>query len=228
MKIISRYFSFEGADDRWDRMANVLRKSCDAHGLDHDVQEMPVPQRCRGAAVCANHAKLKEWRDCVLTANEPIILADVDVFIQRNPIAGFHAVENVGITYRDQGGPPIPLNAGIVFVQPTETSRKFFIDWCDMDARLWAEGSEFMRWRKKYQGMNQASLGALMETTGFKPTRLNCSKWNLVEPWDNPEKAAIVHIKGNCMRHIFDGEKPRYDNVIKIKNEWMKIENHNA
>lgn len=229
MKLISRYFSFDGADERWNRMANVLRKSCDACGVDHDVQQMPTPQRTRGAAVVANHAKLKVWREEVLNATEPVILADADTFFQKDPSKGFDSVEHIGITYRDQGGGPlnVPLNAGIVFVQPTETSRKFMRDWVDMDDLLYREGVEFCKWRKKYQGMNQSSLGALMETTGFEPTRLNCSDWNLVEPWGNVDHAAIVHIKGNCMRHIFDGEKPKYESVTEIKNKWESYE-HNT
>ena len=224
MKLVARYFSFEGVDNRWDRMANVLRRSCDACGVEHDVRLMPVPQRTRGSAVVANHAKLKEWRDAVLEATGPIILADVDMFMQRDPRAGFDCVEHVGITYRDQGGTHIPINAGVVFVHPTKRARQFMRDWCDMDDLLYSEGVEFCKWRAKYQGMNQASLGALIETGGFQPTRLDCSKWNLVEPWDSIDAAHMVHVKGNAFRHIFNGEKSKYDSVIEIKKRWESIE----
>lgn len=225
MKLISRYFSYEGADDRWDRMASVLRKSCDAHGINHDVKRMETPQRTRGAAVCANHAKLKEWREEVLRATEPIILADVDTFIQSNPEKAFEQVEHIGITMRDQTfHMPIPLNAGIVFVQPTSEAKQFMCDWCRMDKEMFTDNHLLMKWRKKYQGMNQASLGCLLETGDFEPTQLNCSTWNLVEPWNDVESASIVHIKGNCMRHIFDSEHPRYESVEQIKGRWIEIE----
>lgn len=227
MKLISRYFSFENADDRWDRMANVLRKSCDAHGVKHDIQQMETPQRTRGPSIVANHAKLKEWRDVALAESEPVILADADIFLQRDPSEVFGQVSDIGITYRDQeGGPPLPLNAGIVFVQPTRIGKQFLRDWCKWDDLLYEDPVLLSKWVRHCGGLNQGSLGALLYTGQYQPTRLNCSEWNLVEPWDNWQDAAIVHVKGSCMTHIFDGQKSKYESVSEIKNRWEAIENH--
>lgn len=225
MKLISRYFTPEGGDDRWERMANVLRQSCDDHGVAHDIRSMATPHRTRGAAVCANHAKLKEWREEVLRATEPVILADVDTFIQRNPEKAFDEVEHIGITFRDQRfNLPIPLNAGIVFVQPTREARQFICDWCKMDKRMFEDNKLLMQWRREYQGINQSSLGCLLETGDFKPTALNCSTWNLVEPWEEVDGAHIVHVKGNAMRHIFDDEKPKREGAEVVAKRWRAIE----
>ena len=225
MNLYACYFSFPGGDNRWQRMAAVLRNTAAAHGLTETVEELDPPQLTRGASFCANHAKLKVWCDRVQEATEPLILTDTDIIIQADPSPAFEQVRHVGVTYRDQGGYSMPLNAGVVFVRPTDHTKAFFRAWVEADRMMWENGRLLQQWCKKYAGLNQSSLGMLVETGKWDIDRLPCSTWNLVEPWEEIDKARIIHIKGAAMAHIFNPGSKALGTINTLQKIFEHLEN---
>lgn len=225
MKAISYYFDY-GYDDRWSRMAKVLEYSCLKFGLECEVIKIQKPKMKGGYKVNSNHEKLKMWNDEVQKAEEPIILLDADIFCTENPSHVLDKFDHVAITYRDQTN-TLPFNGGVIFVKPTPEAKQLFQDWVDADMRLFQNRAEHLKWKAKYAGMNQASLGCLMETKYVDSnviTKLPCSKYNLVEPWWRPDEACFIHIKAHAGHHIFSNCKTKNQSVITVKDMWLKLE----
>jgi hypothetical protein len=223
MKAYATYFDAR-QDGIWQRMANVLRFTCQQSGVDITIEPMPIPQDGRGMKVESNHEKLKLWNQAVQAATEPIILLDADMFCQKDPAPIMDTVQHIGITYRDQTSFP-PINGGVVYVQPTAEARAFFSAWVEADAELHTSPSRHSVWRAKYAGMNQASLGMIM-ANGMDSlvTRLTCSQTNCVEPWNNWQESTFVHVKSQALWHIFYNNGASNKNVPDIKRKWLELE----
>lgn len=212
-------------DDRWQRMSAVLAYSCKRHGLDIQIHMMPIPPGMdTDPKVASNHDKLKLWNEVVQAATEPLLLLDADMFCQRNPVKLPDIVEHVGITWRPEGQ-EIPLNAGFVFVQPTQEAKAFFRAWVEADDLLRANPGLHLKYRQKWAGMNQSSLGMLIESGGQPLTRLECTNYNLVEPWDGIALAAFVHIKSKAQYHIFSNTRETSENIQEVKRRFLQLEN---
>lgn len=225
MKAYATYFDTK-QDGVWERMARVLRYTCAAHDVDVTISPMPVPVTGRGIKIESNHEKLRLWNHAVQNASAPLILLDVDMFCQHSPEPCMRAVQHVGITYRDPNTTP-PINGGVVYVQPTEQARAFFTAWVKADGVLHANPKLHAAYRERYAGMNQASLGMIMEGTdglAHLVTPLSCRLTNCVEPWTDWERATFVHIKGRAFEHIFHGGAARNPHVPLIKRHWLKLE----
>jgi hypothetical protein len=223
MKAHAWYFP-HGYDTRWQRMATVLEYSCRKQGLDIEMHKMEVPRNLESDyKVVSNHSKLKLWNEVVQSATEPVLLLDADMFCQRNPIELVQTVEHIGITWRPRNQ-SIPINAGFVFVQPTPEAKAFFNRWCELDDYLRANGGIHYKWRQKYAGMNQSSLGMLIETESPPITRLECTNYNLVEQWDGLESAAFIHVKSKAQWHVFCNTKTDNPNLPELKRRFLDLE----
>jgi hypothetical protein len=223
MKAYATYFDAR-QDGIWERMANVLRYTCQQNGVDVTIEPMPIPENGRGMKIESNHEKLKLWNRAVQEATEPIILLDADMFCQRNPAPIMATVKHVGITYRDQTSFP-PINGGVVYVQPTIEAKAFFTAWVESDAALHDHPAQHAAFRSRYAGMNQASLGMIMEAgMDHLVTRLTCSQTNCVEPWLNWQESAFVHVKSQALWHIFYNNAATNKNVPQIKDKWLELE----
>jgi hypothetical protein len=211
-------------DNRWQRMSAVLAYSCKKHGLEIEIHMMPIPPDMdHDPKVASNHDKLKLWNDVVQAATDPILLLDADMFCQRNPLELAKTVEHVGITWRMEGQ-EIPLNAGFVFVQPTPEAKAFFRAWVEADDLLRANPGLHLKYRQKWAGMNQSSLGMLIETQSPPLTRLECVDYNLVEPWAGIETAAFVHIKSKAQYHIFSNTREENPFIQAVKSRFLQLE----
>jgi len=200
-------------DRRWETMAGVLAYSLGVNGHTCRVIRTDGPEG-RVDKVSSNVSKLQVWNEVVQAATRPVLLLDADMVCLRSLAGEFDAVEHVGITWRDPRWKAVsPLNAGCVFVRPTEWAKAFFRKWVQVDARVERDGPFRQRYRKTWSGQNQAALGAMIEHgMAEQCTRLECQRVNLVEPWCGVEDAGILHVKHRLMWMCFDGFDPQ--------NEW--------
>jgi SAM-dependent methyltransferase len=213
-----------GYDNRWERMAKVLRYSASRVGLDVEIHMMDKPEgMATDPKVASNHGKLKLWNQAVQDATEPIILLDADMYCQRNPAELPKIVEHVGITWRPEGQ-EVPVNGGFVFVQPTQEAKAFFQEWVEADDLLRSNPGLHMKYRQKWAGMNQSSLGHLIETSNPPLTRLECLDYNLVEPWNGIDGAAFVHCKSKLQYHIFSNTRENTDQMREAKRRFLSLE----
>lgn len=214
-----------GNDERYVKMTQVFQHSCHRHGFPCVVHEMDTPSlNGREAAVSANHYKLLEWRDMVknLPDGEVALISDSDM-LMINPIPDnyFRNLRNVGLTNRQNSR--LPFNAGVVAVKGGEASVDFFEQWVKFDTLLYKNPDLHRPYRAKYAGMNQASLGFLLEEQGkdhldFYP----CSELNACQPWkDDLTNTYMVHIKSALRKAVFGGHTIDPD-IVKLRRMWRE------
>jgi len=226
MKVQSVYF---GEDPHWQRMADVYRASLQANRRAHAVTEIyPHSLKEREEGVCANHYKFDVWEDLRAVNYGPIIFTDADMICMRDPSGAFDKVEHIGITIRDiLCASSVPFNAGVIYTQDTPEARRFMTEWAHIDAQMFQKEGLHHAYRKRYGGMNQASLRCLLERNEWARelvTWLPCSTWNNVEPWIGWEDAAFVHIKGYMRDVIFKGSPPQNEAQKTLAEYWHEME----
>jgi hypothetical protein len=196
MRCITTYFDWPG-NNVFKALHALMRRSFQNNRVPLESIKMEVPAKSNRPQFDSNHEKLILWGDILNSTNEDIIFLDTDMFLLRDIRLGMKNVKHIGITYRDAGYWP-PINGGVVFIRNTPESRQLIKDWVAADKELYANPTEHMRWKQKYAGINQSSLGYIIETTNAKKyiTKLKCRDYNCVEPWTHWKQSAIIHIKG--------------------------------
>lgn len=191
-------------NDYYRRMANVLDKTARRHCPDWMVwvERLQCSRRDAGTTA-ANTKKLDWWTDRVTEAQDgdEVLLIDSDCMIT-GPIDDVWGQDfDVAITRRESDK-PYPYNGGVAFLRISERTRLFMQTWAAVNRKLRDNPPELSRWRKKYGGMNQAALGAILESgiadpLDLKLVELPCRIWNCEDSaWKlyGPE-TRIVHYK---------------------------------
>ena len=215
MKVVTAWFDMPG-QNRYKRLLDVFLYSVKKNMPDATLEVLNI-KPMRGVGIdqhlANNRAKMETWAQIDIT--EPTILADCDMLVLQDLSVAFDVVEDVGLTYRTADFPP--RNGGMIFLQPTVNANRFLKQWNKVDRFLYGHRIVHELYRKKYAGMNQASLGYLLES-GILPTlnvtELPCSIWNACnEDWPNiSRKTKAVHIKGkNQLRGDALSDKPIED-----------------
>jgi len=155
-----------------------------------------------------NTQKLEAWYQAALAAPDGacLLLLDADTFITR-PIDDVWDLDfDVAYTVKPS---KFPHNAGVVFVRVSPQSRAFLETWRNENLRMFREVAHHQEWRRKYGGINQASLGYVLESSAadaIKILRLPCTEWNCEDTsWDrfDPTVTRIVHVKSALRRAVF-------------------------
>jgi hypothetical protein len=186
-----------------------------------------------GAPFIYNVYKFRFWLRSVVEAaeGELLCLIDADTMVLRplDPIAAMDF--DVAITSK-RGLTRLPLNGGVVFVRANERSRRFMRAWWDWNVKLIGDWRLHSIWRQKYAGMNQAALGALLESGGTqmaKVLEIPCAEWNCESSsWDRVDlrQARVVHVKGQMRRGIMAPDKHKLSTPqrLTIAQEWLRLE----
>lgn len=233
-RIVTVYFD-PGPSGRYDlvRLLRVYQASALACGQPLEVVGINTPTRpSKYRWMSENTAKLVVWRDIIKQATTPVILTDADMMMMSSdfePI--FDGDYDIGYTKRTKC-PTIPLNGGVVVVKPTPEAIKFMDAWVAVNERMMREPGFHSPWRKKYAGMNQASLGYLLEhpRTKAKVQALSCRLWNAVDDdWNYclTEGSRLIHIKGTLRRAALKEWRPakvdRPPAMDILQGEAMKL-----
>lgn len=190
---------FDRGSDTYSRLLKALinswRKNSKIPLEIHTIQ--PPKQQTRFYGFDANHAKLRKWVECI---QGDTILIDADMLCLKDISHGFDLINHIGITDREG---PIPYNGGVVFVKDTEEAKDFMQKWLEIDARMMSDAKFHRPYHKKYAGMNQSSLGWLMENGYAQYATVLPSSFNCVEPWSDWKDAMLLHVKGVLRRNVF-------------------------
>lgn len=213
-RLFSVYFG--GPATQYPRLAAVLRLTAQRHAPDWDIDvERIEPPSFRAASGnesdAANHWKLQHWTRAVMQSPDGarLLLVDADTFVTGALDALWDHAFDVAYTARPEGA-RYPLNAGVVAVRVSDDSRAFVAEWLAHDALFLKDREAHRAWRKKYGGMNQASLGAVLESgvaarLGLDVAALPCAIWNAEDTaWETvgPE-TRIVHVKSALRMMVF-------------------------
>jgi hypothetical protein len=161
------------------------------------------------AASVANTQKLEYWADVVQAApdGDLVLLIDADTMVLRPLDAIWDRPFDIAYTVRPSGA-GLPLNAGVVFVQVTARSRAFLDRWRAENRGMLEHPDRFATWRRRFGGLNQAALGALLsqDDHGAQLLPLPCVEWNCEDaswPLYDPAVTRIVHLKSGLRQALF-------------------------
>lgn len=235
MTVISTYFDFDDDNGAFSRLARVFEYSVRTNMpqstlILHRQPSPPIGDVQKNRI--ANHRKLLWWVEQALEQTSPFILIDTDTVVLRDLTEVFarkdaptdiavcaHKTRIMNIS--DVEGKLrhkllfSPFNAGVVFCNPTPATHTLLKAWVAADEKLLTDPELHQKYIPTYNGMNQASLGYLIEhpnefdldnegpDLSFLPAELfNVS--SIVE-WAqfDPDSAYVLHIKGALRKAVF-------------------------
>ena len=236
MRLESCFFAVPGID-QFPRLARVLEHTARKHCPNWQIRVRPMDWRRFqmysrvSESNVANVQKIADWCDVVVAApdGDCIALLDTDPFIV-NPLDPVWKIPfDVAYTARPNSC-VMPINAGVVFVRVSPQTREFFLLWRDENIRMLADGDYHEFWMRRYGGINQAALGAVIHR---KPVvhmvDLPCVEWNCEDTtWSEFDDARtrIVHVKSGLRRAIFN-LSPATDVMRPLVRRWRALE-HDA
>jgi hypothetical protein len=228
MKIVVCQFDYDNSDV-YDRLTKVFEYSVrkNAPNINLEILELPSQKTEKGkvTSFTANTLKLDIWNDIMASAKEPIIFCDADLLLLRDPSSAFDSDFDICLTKRSA---KIPFNGGVVFAKPTDESKEFFQLWKEANRKMYDDNVLHREWRAKYAGMNQASLGYILELgcASAKIEFLPCATWNACdEDWEDlREDAVFIHIKGRLRAAILANKGPLRDYHKKAGEMWRNYD----
>lgn len=207
---------FDQAGDRYERLLDVFVNSWKKNSkIALEIHRIEPPATgSRNKGFYYNHRKLKQW---IASVDGDTIFVDCDMLLMEDISCGFDSVKHIGITGRR---PPFPYNGGVVFVRDNEKSRKFLNKWLEIDGQMLRSTEFHMPYRMKYAGLNQSSLGWMLENGYRDFTHVLPEAYNLCDGWPDWRQAKMIHVKGRLRDHVLRVREDRSDAVQQISKAW--------
>lgn len=220
---------FNRSNTNYERLLHSLLTSWQRHSrISIEIDRIDAPELgSRHYSFYNNNAKLQSWVEAV---DQDTIFVDADMLCLGDISDGFDQVEHIGITVRPGS---YPINGGVVFVKNTYQAKEFLQRWADLDTRMLHDVELHMRFHKKYAGLNQSSLGKMVEDYPELVTELPCSSYNLCDgQWNEWRAAKMIHIKGNLRDLVLEGkleyphnQSPHLKDMKEIRSLWEEYQN---
>jgi hypothetical protein len=233
-RLVAPYF---GEDPVWQRLARVLgysaRLHCPTWRIEVEaIAPPPLAHPGRTLAFDTNTQKLDHWCDIVERARdgEHLALFDVDTMVLRPLDAVWNLAFDLAYTVRPRDS-RLPLNAGVIFLRVSDRLRTFMRAWRDENRVMQADRKRHDLWRRKYGGINQAALGAILEGgagAGLELRQLPCREWNCEDstwPLYEPTITRVVHVKSGLRRALFlSAQVAGYPQLTPLIRAWRELE----
>jgi hypothetical protein len=239
MRVITVEFPTAAGDGRYTEMVDVLEASLRLHGGDvwldrlvddGEVMRGQLSETGARQSYVANTHKLRMWRDLVLEIpdDERVLLIDGDMLCTGDLTEALSWTEPVVMTVKDAGLSRFPFNSGVLGVRGGEDVRLFFELWFDLCEEMLLDKSTHEQWRALYGGINQASLGRLLQERADMDElvgRVPCRLWNAEESgWKvfEPGVTRLLHLKGRLRKAIFGelGEDEWTPELAPLVEAW--------
>ncbi len=202
-----------GLHKQWPRLARVLAATAAQHCPDWTVrvEALPAPKPMLRASPghIANTHKLDRWCEILMTASDDtrVLLIDADTVVLQPLDSIWDLPFDLAYTARPEGT-RFPLNAGVIAVRVNARSRAFVTAWRDENRRMLADPARHLPWRKRFGGINQSALGAVIGEVALHLVALPCVEWNCEDStWKDfdPAVTRILHVKSQLRLAIFHG-----------------------
>jgi hypothetical protein len=220
MKVLTVHFPPADGHTLYDRMLAVLKRSLayfsPATPLivledDGSVMRAQAAETEARTSYIANTHKLRLWHAAVqaLPDGERFLLIDSDMICQGDLSPAAEWASDITITTKPPGS-RFPFNSGVVGVRGGPFAREFFERWLRLCVDLLEDRPTHEIWRKTYGGINQASLGMLMDHApelAVRVGRVPCAHWNAEEsswPRLGPD-TKLIHVKGRFRQALAGG-----------------------
>ncbi|MFP4365534.1 MAG: glycosyltransferase family 2 protein [Bacteroidales bacterium] len=155
------------------------------------------------------------WAEEARKANCPVVLMDTDTIVLKDIDEVFKQDFDIAVTARDND--LHWLNAGVVFVKPTDKAYDILDLWTE-------EISHSRNYKKKtgHVGFAQPVFAWLYTNNKFrgKVIKVPCSKYNCVQPWDDYCSASVIHVKSGLRRSLMGA--PGHEKQLEIIKPYYK------
>ena len=176
----------------------------------------------------ANSIKLNYWSNAIRTEEGNICLIDGDTVVLKDVEHVFEQDFDIAYTRRS-AGIHIPINGGVLFVKSSPRVWDFFDKWVMTNNEMLNNRSLHLIWYRKYNGINQASFGYMLEryVSKLKIIEVPGVKYNACDKSDwigLNDQTHILHVKSDLRVACINGIVPKgYDKAVKI---WKGYENN--
>lgn len=230
-KIITLKFDKDQSGRNYGILLDVFKYSVSKNMPDAEMEIIipPLPKAVPSKEffMTKNTVKLEYWVNAVEKSKGNIIIMDCDMLVLRDLSDAFKS--NFDIAYTSRGAARTKLNGGVIFIKVNERSIKFLRRWVIVNQMMYENPVFHWPYRRKYVGMNQASLGYMLEneTAGIKIINFPCTEWNQCqEDWNKLNLTTrCVHIKSALRIDCMSGRlrtvthKAAFDLWIKYQEE---------
>lgn len=215
---------FDYLKNDYKTMFSVLKKSIAYHIPDAkvilvtDMPQIEVNERInkhKKYKYASFRAKMEVWASMV-DIDDDIVFMDADMVLDGDISHVFKSEFDIAVTVRRHKKKNV--NSGIVFVKNTKRAKGFIRTWCETDRRMYQDKDLHDLWSKKYEGMNQASLGYMLHHYGkVSILCLPCVVYNSCEiEWKNMNrKTCVIHLK-TPLRDVIQGK----DSIVKTEKKY--------
>ncbi|OGI16415.1 MAG: hypothetical protein A2Z52_01715 [Candidatus Moranbacteria bacterium RBG_19FT_COMBO_42_6] len=173
-----------------------------------------------------NLTKLKHWSE--IEDKDPYVLLDCDMFFRGHITTAFEKDFDIGITKRTSGTPPI--NVGVVFVRPSEKTKRFFVEWHNTALFLMGNREIFLPLHKKYKAICQPAFGHLLENGKLDYLNIKyfpCAIYNACEDdWKDRirKKVKGVHLKTKKIQdELLNTSGTKYLHIKKEFDQYKTV-----
>lgn len=230
---------FGSRQTQWPRLASVLSHTAARHCPDWTRRvrliQKPIARQHKSGedALLENTHKLEEWTAIIEQApvGSRILLIDVDTFIVR-PLDDIWT-RSFDIAYTGKRGARWPLNGGVIFLRVSEGTQAWMRAWRTENRAMFFSEERHKPYRRKFGGMNQASLGCLLDQPISKALdilEVPCHEWNCEDAsWlsFDPAVTRVVHVKSALRKAVFNlaGAPPALRPLMTL---WRQLEREAA
>lgn len=233
VKIITLKFNENQPGRNYDILLDVFKYSVSKNmpAAKMEILIPPLPKESNGKEyfMTKNTVKLGHWVNAIEKSTGNIIIMDCDMLVLRDLSDAFKS--NFDIAYTSRGAARTKLNGGVLFIKVNERSLYFLRRWVIVNKMMYDDIFFHTPWRRKYVGMNQASLGYMIEneSKGIKIINFPCTEWNQCqEDWHKLNLTTrCVHIKSRLRVDCMSGKlrdrnhKSAFDLWTKYKEEMF-------
>lgn len=205
---------FEGSPAVYHKMAKVLKQSVETESTNVDCTisyitdaDSDLRDKKYKETYVQNTRKTRHFADLVnnSTNGTVLLLLDCDMLCIKD-LSGLDLGDaDLALTYRNKSPNRYIFNTGFVAIRVSDRMKDFCNAWALQAEHLLRNPRDHAALRNKYGGINQSSLGYLLEgSEDIRVKRLATTEWNcLPSTYDSAlESARLIHLMGQLRSMI--------------------------
>lgn len=201
MNFYAVFFNHPG-EDRFFKMRCALENSIKKNTPDSKLIVKKIDPPRDKNKLWDNVTKFKAWVE--IDDDKPYALLDCDMLVREDVSEVFKEDFDIGLTRRTNR--PDRINGGVVFVKPSENTRRFFNDWFEAVLFLMKNRDIYRPLKNKYLGICQPAFFYLLENNKLDYLKIKyfpCAVYNACEDdWKNEIKPEVklLHLKTRLLQ----------------------------
>jgi hypothetical protein len=235
--IVSVYFPgnpasvrYHTSSDAFDKCYKIFRKSVRAntkailHIIRPEISELKTDMGgVKGVWFSNNELKARKWTEAAQKIKRPTVFMDIDTAVLQDLADGFQGE----MTITRRGHTMSWFNSGVVFVQPTQAVKDFFLAWYDRVLWFYKHPDVLYSMKKTvHTGIHQLSFITLLKE-GKVPLDvkvIDANVWNASRScWQNfSSETKVIHATAEMRREAFEKPEPTKNHAaVNAYKKWL-------